>query len=154
RESNTTGIKDWPDLLKADVAIVTPNPKTSGNGKLSFLAAWGAVRQRGGSEQQAREFVTELYRRVPVLDTGARGSTTTFAQKKIGDVHLTWENEARLEVQEAGGDVEIVYPPISFLAEPQVAWVDATVKRTGPQAAAKASRHLLHTPPAQPIHSQ
>src|SRR5262245_50165113 len=125
RKGNPKGIKDWPDIVKAGVEIVTPNPKTSGNGKLSFLAAWGSVTQRGGSEADALQFVKTLYEHVPVLDLGARGSTTTFVQKRIGDVHLSWENEARLEVQEAGGEVEIVYPPISFLAEPQVAWVDA-----------------------------
>ena len=94
RKGNPRQLRDWTDLTRSDVAIITPNPKTSGNGKLSFLAAWGSVLQRGGTEEQAREFVTQIYRQVPVLDTGARGSTTTFAQKNIGDVHLTWENEA------------------------------------------------------------
>src|SRR5205823_2294126 len=112
RKGNPKGIKDWPDLRKPGIEIVTPNPKTSGNGKLSFLAGWGAVTQRGGSEADAFEFVKKLYAQVPVLDLGARGSSTTFVQKKIGDVHLAWENEARLEVQEAGGAVDVVYPPI------------------------------------------
>src|SRR6185369_6176923 len=100
RKGNPKGIKDWPDLIKPGVEIVTPNPKTSGNGKLSFLAAWGSVTQRGGSEAQAKEFVTKLYQQAPVLDSGARGSTITFAEKGIGDVHLTWENEGRLETAE------------------------------------------------------
>src|SRR5207253_882716 len=113
---------------------------TSGNGKVSFLAAWGSVTQRGGSEADALEYVKKLYEHAPVLDLGARGSTTTFVQKKIGDVHLAWENEALLEVNEAAGEVEVVIPPISFLAEPHVAWVDANVKRKGTAAAAARRR--------------
>jgi len=151
RKGNPKDIKDWLDIVKSGVEIVTPNPKTSGNGKLSFLAAWGSVTQRGGSEADALEFVKKLYARVPVLDLGARGSSTTFVQKKIGDVHLAWENEARLEVQEAGGAVEIVYPPISFLAEPQVTWVDANVKRKGTEAAARAYLEFLYTEEGQKI---
>src|SRR5262249_30568356 len=138
RKGNPKNIKDWPDLVQQGVVVVTPNPKTSGNGKLSFLAAWGAVLKRGGSERQARAYVTELYKHVPVLDSGARGSTTTFAQKKIGDVHLTWENEAHLEVREAGGDLEVVYPPVSIRAEPYVAVVDRNVDRKGTRGAAEA----------------
>ena len=151
RKGNPKGIKDWADLVRDGVKIITPNPKTSGNGKLSFLAAWGAVLHRGGSENDAREFVRQLYRRVPVLDTGARGATTTFAQKGIGDVHLTWENEAHLEVQEAKGALEIVYPPVSIKAEPYVAWVDANVKRKGTREAAEAYLRFLYTEPAQEI---
>jgi sulfate/thiosulfate-binding protein len=151
RKGNPKGIKDWPDIVKSGVEIVTPNPKTSGNGKLSFLAAWGSVTQRGGSETEALEFVKKLYEHTPVLDLGARGSTTTFVQKKIGDVHLSWENEAKLEVQEAGGEVQIVYPPISFLAEPHVTWVDANVKRKGTEAAAKAYLEFLYTEEGQTI---
>jgi len=151
RKGNPKSIKDWPDLVKPGVEIVTPNPKTSGNGKLSFLAAWGAVTQRGGSEDDAAQFVKTLYEHVPVLDLGARGSTVTFVQKKIGDVHLAWENEAKLEVQESGGDVELVYPPISVLAEPQVAWVDANVKRKGTADAAKAYLEFLYTEEGQTI---
>ena len=138
RKGNPKGIKDWPDIVKPGVEIVTPNPKTSGNGKLSFLAAWGSVTERGGSQDDARAFVTKLYKAVPVLDQGARGSTTTFAQKKIGDVQITWENEARLELQEFPDQFEIVYPPISFLAEPPLAWVDANVKRKGTTEAAQS----------------
>ena len=151
RKGNPKGIKDWPDLVKPGVEIVTPNPKTSGNGKVAFLAAWGSVTQRGGSEAEALEFVKTLYAHVPVLDLGARGSTTTFVQKKIGDVHLAWENEAHLEVQEAGGEVEIVNPPVSFLAEPPVTWVDANVKRKGTEAAAKAYLAFLYTDEGQEI---
>jgi sulfate/thiosulfate-binding protein len=151
RKGNPKGIKDWNDIVKPGIAIVTPNPKTSGNGKLSFLAAWGSVTQRGGSEDDALRFVKAIYEHVPVLDLGARGSTTTFVQKKIGDVHLSWENEARLEVQEAGGEVEIVYPPISFLAEPPVTWVDANVKRKGTEAAARAYLEFLYTDEGQKI---
>jgi sulfate transport system substrate-binding protein len=151
RKGNPKGIGDWPDIVKPGVEVVTPNPKTSGNGKLSFLAAWGSVTQRGGSEADALEFVKKLYEHTPVLDLGARGSTTTFVQKRIGDVHLAWENEAKVEIQEAGGDVEIVYPPISFLAEPQVAWVDANVKRKGTEAAARAYLEFLYTEEGQTI---
>jgi sulfate transport system substrate-binding protein len=151
RKDNPKNIHDWPDLLRPGVQIITPNPKTSGNGKLSFLAAWGAVVHRGGSQDAALEFVTGLYKQVPVLDSGARGATTTFAQKHIGDVHLTWENEARLEVQETGGDLEIVYPPLSIRAEPHVALVDASVDRKGTRAAAEAYLKFLYTPQAQEV---
>jgi sulfate transport system substrate-binding protein len=151
RKGNPKAIHAWPDLVKPGVSIITPNPKTSGNGKLSFLAAWGAVIERGGSEQDAREYVTRLYRQTPVLDSGARGSTTTFSQKKIGDVHLTWENEAYLEVEESHGDLELVYPPVSIRAEPYVAVVDATVDRKGTRAAAEAYLKFLYTAEAQEI---
>ena len=151
RKGNPKGIKDWPDIVKPGVEIVTPNPKTSGNGKLSLLAAWGSVTQRGGTEEQAKELITTLYKQTPVLDSGARGSTTTFAQKKIGDVHLTWENEAYPEVQESSGELEIVYPPISILAEPPLAWVDANVKRKGTRDAAEAYLRFLYTKDGQEI---
>jgi len=151
RKGNPKNIHDWPDIVKPGVDIVTPNPKTSGNGKVSFLAAWGSVTQRGGSEAEALEFVKKIYEHTPVLDLGARGSTTTFLQKGLGDVHIAWENEARLEVQESGGSVEIVYPPISFLAEPPVTWVDANVKRKGTEAAAKAYLEFLYTDEGQEI---
>jgi sulfate/thiosulfate-binding protein len=149
RKGNPKRIHDWPDLERSDIQVITPNPKTSGNGKLSFLAAWGAVLKSGGSEDRARQFVTNLYQRVPVLDTGARGSTTTFAQRNIGDVHLTWENEAHLEVREAGGQLEIVYPRRSIRAEPHVALVDANVDRKGTRAAAEAALQFLYTDEAQ-----
>jgi sulfate/thiosulfate transport system substrate-binding protein len=151
RKGNPKGIKDWPDIVKPGVEIITPSPKTSGNGKLSFLAAWGSVTERGGSEDDAKAFVTTLYKQTPVLDSGARGSTTTFSQKQIGDVHLTWENEAYLEVEEAKGTLEIVYPPISILAEPPLAVVDANVKRKGTRAAAEAYLKFTYTPEAQEI---
>jgi sulfate/thiosulfate-binding protein len=151
RKGNPKGIKDWPDLVKPGVEIVTPNPKTSGNGKLSLLAAWGSVTERGGSDGDALELVTKLYAQAPVLDLAARAATVTFVQKKIGDVHLTWENEAHLEVQEARGAVELVYPPISILAEPHVALVDANVRRKGTEAAAKAYIEFLYTDEGQEI---
>jgi sulfate/thiosulfate transport system substrate-binding protein len=151
RKGNPKAIKDWPDLVKPGVEVITPNPKTSGNGRLSFLAAWGAVRQRGGSQDEALDFVTKLYQHTPVLDNGARGATTTFAQKKIGDVHLTWENEAHLEIVETPGELEIVYPPVSIRAEPFVAVVDANVDRKGTRAAAEAYLKFLYSEPAQHI---
>lgn len=151
RKGNPNAIRDWPDLLRPGVEIVTPNPKTSGNGKLSFLAAWGAELRRTGSEDRARAFVTEMFRRVKVLDSGARGATTTFAHKGIGDVHLTWENEAHLEVEEAGGALEIVYPPASIRAEPPVALVDANVRKKGTRAAAEAYLKFLYTDEGQDI---
>jgi sulfate/thiosulfate transport system substrate-binding protein len=139
RKGNPKGVKDWPDLVdKPGVEVVTPNPKTSGNGRLSFLAAWGNVIHNHGTEEQARDFVARLYRRVPVLDSGARGSTTTFAQNHKGDVHLTWENEAALEVGESKGELEIVYPSASIKAEPYVAVVDSVVDHRGTRAAAEA----------------
>ena len=151
RKGNPKGIKDWPDLLKEGVEVITPSPKTSGNGKLSFLAAWGSVTVPGGSEEEATAFVKQLYQHVPVLDSGARGATTTFAQKNIGDVHLTWENEAHLEVQEAKGELEIVYPSRSIRAEPRVAVVDANVDRKKSRDAAEAYLKFLYTPEAQEI---
>jgi sulfate/thiosulfate transport system substrate-binding protein len=151
RKGNPKEIKDWKDLVNAGVEVITPNPKTSGNGKLSFLAAWGSVLTGGGSEDQAKAFVTELYKHVPVLDSGARGATTTFAQKNIGDVHLTWENEAYFEVDEAKGELEIVYPATSIIAEPRVAVVDEVVDRKGSRAAAEAYLKFLYTPAAQAI---
>jgi sulfate transport system substrate-binding protein len=151
RKGNPKGIKDWPDLVREGVEVITPSAKTSGNGKLSFLAAWGSVVLRGGSEQQALNFVTKLYQQVPVLDPAARGATTTFAQKKIGDVHLTWENEAYLEVKESGDELEIVYPSLSIRAEPRVAVVDGNVDRRQTRAAAEAYLKFLYTPEAQEI---
>src|SRR5262245_25146031 len=151
RKGNPKGIRDWPDLVKPGVEIITPNPKTSGNGYLSFFSAWGAVVLRGGSKQDAREFVTKLYKQVPVLDSGARGATTTFVQRQIGDVHLAWENEARLEVQEAKGELDVIFPPISIRAEPHVAVVDANVDRKKTRAAAEAYLKYLYTDPAQEI---
>jgi sulfate/thiosulfate transport system substrate-binding protein len=152
RKGNPWQIKDWPDLVKGGVEIVTPNPKTSGNGYLSFFSAWGSVVLRGGNEDQAKAFLAELYKHVPVLDSGARGATTTFVQKRIGDVHIAWENEAHLEVEESKGQLEIVYPPISILAEPFVTVVDDNIDRAkGHRAAAEAYLKYLYTDEGQNI---
>jgi sulfate/thiosulfate transport system substrate-binding protein len=151
RKGNPKGIKDWPDLAQSGVKVITPNPKTSGNGYLSFFSAWGSVVLRGGSRDDAIAYVTKLYKNVPVLDSGARGATTTFVQKGIGDVHLAWENEAHLEVEEAKGNLEIVYPPISIRAEPHVAVVDGVVRRKGTREVAEAYLKYLYTDEAQEI---
>ncbi len=151
RKGNPKGIRDWPDLVKPGVEVITPNPKTSGNGYLSFFSAWGSVVLRGGSRQAAIDYVTKLYRQVPVLDSGARGAAITFVQREMGDVHLAWENEARLEVAEARGDLDIVYPPISIRAEPHVALVDANVDRKKTRAVADAYLRYLYTDAAQQI---
>ncbi|MBA4031678.1 MAG: sulfate transporter subunit [Planctomyces sp.] len=136
RKGNPKQIKDWPDLVKEGVEVITPNPKTSGNGKLSFLAAWGSVTTRGGSEDEAKVYLSALYQHVPVLESGGRGATTTFLNKQIGDVQLAWENEGYLAVKESEGEVEIVYPPVSIRAEPVVAVVTAVAKRKGTTAVA------------------
>jgi sulfate transport system substrate-binding protein len=151
RKGNPKEIEDWPDLVKPGVQIITPNPKTSGNGYLSFLAAWGSVVLRGGSDDDAVAYVTQLYQQVPVLDSGARGATTTFVQKQIGDVHLAWENEAHLEVTEAKGELDLVYPPISILAEPHVAIVDGNVDGRKTRAAAQAYLEFVYTEEAQEL---
>ncbi|MGD9723744.1 MAG: sulfate ABC transporter substrate-binding protein [Pirellulales bacterium] len=151
RKGNPKQIKDWSDLVRDGVEVITPTPKTSGNGKLSFLGAWGSVVVPGGSEEDAHAFVKKLYEHVPVLDSGARGATVTFAQKGIGDVHLTWENEAHFEVKEAKGELEIVYPSLSIKAEPRVALVDSNVDRHKTRAAAEAYLRFLYTPEAQAI---
>lgn len=150
RTGNPKDVRDWPDLVKPGVEVVTPNPKTSGNGKLSFLAAWGAELLRSADEDKARAFVTEVYKRVKVLDSGARGATTTF-RKGIGDVYLTWENEAYLAVEESGGAMEVVYPKASIRAEPPVAVVDANVRKKGTRPAAEAYLKFLYTDEGQDI---
>jgi len=149
RKGNPKHIRDWPDLAAQDVSVITPNPKTSGNGKLSVLAAWGSVVYRGGTEAQAREYLTRLYQNASVLDSGARGATTTFADEKVDDVHLTWENEALLETEASGGELQIVYPPVSIRAEPTVAWLDANVAATRKESVAKAYLQFLFTDAAQ-----
>lgn len=149
RKGNPKNIHDWPDLARPEVSIITPNPKTSGNGKLGVLAAWGSVLYRGGTEEQAREYLKRLYAHVAVLDPGARTATATFADEKLGDVHLTWENEALLETEASGGDLQIAYPPVSIRAEPAVAWVDANVADTRREELAKAYLHFLLTNEAQ-----
>lgn len=153
RRGNPHGIRDWPDLVDREIEIITPSPKTSGNGRLSLLAAWGSVVRTGGTDEDAERFLAALYARVPVLDTGARGATTTFAQKGIGDVHLALESEARLEVAESsgGGALELVYPPRSILHEPHVAIVDKVVDARGTRAVAEAYLRHLYTPEGQEI---
>jgi sulfate transport system substrate-binding protein len=149
RKGNPKQIHDWPDLIGPDVSIITPSPKTSGNGKLSALAAWGAALRRGASEADARAYLKAFYQHIPVFDVGARGAATTFAVENIGDVHVTWENEALREVVDSKGALAVVYPPVSILAEPFVAWVDAIVARDGKQAVAKAYLEFLFTDEAQ-----
>ncbi len=151
RKGNPFGIRDWPDLVANKAQIVTPSPKTSGNGKLSLLAAWGSVTRNGGTEAEAEAFLKQLYSQVPVLDTGARGATTSFAQKGIGDVHLALESEARLEILESKGELELVYPPSSILHEPHIALVDKVVDARGTRAAAEAYLQFLYTPAGQEI---
>ena len=156
RKGNPKAIHDWPDLVKGDVQVITPNPKTSGGARWNYLAAWGyALKQPGGNAESAQAFVTELYRHVPVLDTGARGSTTTFVQRGIGDVLLAWENEAQLALKELGPDAfEIVVPSVSILAEPPVALVDGNVDKHGTRALAEAYLTYLYTPEGQEIVAQ
>ncbi|AGY59916.1 sulfate ABC transporter substrate-binding protein [Gloeobacter kilaueensis] len=149
RRGNPEKIHDWPDLLRPGVEIITPDPKSSGNGKLSALAAWGSVIKRGGTQEQARAFLKAFYEHTTVLDTGARASATTFAVEKVGDVHLTWENEAIREVAESKGDLEIVYPPVSILAQPYVAWVDANTTRHRSEADARAYLQFLFSDEGQ-----
>jgi sulfate/thiosulfate-binding protein len=154
RKGNPAGIRDWPDLATSSVAVVTPSPKTSGNGKLAFLAAWGSVIARGGDDDAARAFVSTLYDHVVALDPGARAATVAFSEDKVGDVHLTWENEALLEVSDSAGALEIVYPPTSIRAEPCVAWVDANVERRGTRALAQAYLEFLFTEDGQELLAQ
>jgi sulfate/thiosulfate transport system substrate-binding protein len=153
RKGNPKGIKDWDDLAKPDIQVVTPNPKTSGGARWNYLAAWGyAMKKFGGDEAKTRDFVAALYHNVPVLDTGARGSTVTFAQREIGDVLIAWENEAFLALAEFGADkLDIVVPPLSILAEPPVALVDANVDAKGTRKEAEAYLSFLYTPAAQKL---
>jgi sulfate transport system substrate-binding protein len=152
RKGNPKAIRDWNDLVKPGVQVITPNPKTSGGARWNYLAAWGyALRQPGGTQASARQFVTEIFRRVPVLDSGARGATTTFVQRGIGDVLLAWENEAYLALDEAPGALEIVTPSFSVLAEPSVAVVDKVVDRKGTRAIAAAYLQYLYSPEGQEI---
>ncbi len=153
RKGNPKGIKDWGDLVKPGIQVITPNPKTSGGARWNYLAAWAyALKQPGGSEAKAREFVAALFRNVPVLDSGARGSTTTFVQRGIGDVLLAWENEAFLSIKELGPDkVDVVVPSLSILAEPSVTVVDKIVDRKGTRAVAQAYLEYLYTPEGQEI---
>lgn len=153
RHANPKHIKDWEDLVRPGVSVITPNPKSSGGARWSYLAAWGyALQKNNGDDKKAQEFVTRLYRNVPVLDSGARGSTTTFVQRGIGDVLLDWENEAFLALNELGKDkVEVVTPSISILAEPPVAVVDRVAAKHGTAQVAKAYLEFLYSPEGQEI---
>ena len=153
RKGNPLGIKNWDDLVKPGVSVITANPKTSGGARWVYLAAYGfALKQSSGNEAKAKKFIADLYSRVPVLDAGARASTVTFAERGIGDVLLSWENEALLSIKEFGADkFDIVYPPISILAEPPVAVVDKTVDKRGTRAVAQAYLEYLYSPEGQDI---
>jgi sulfate transport system substrate-binding protein len=152
RKGNPKKIKDWNDLVKANVSVIIPNPKTSGNGKYSYLAAWGYVLKKGGSDAEAKAFVASLFKNVPVLDTGGRGATTTFAQREIGDVLLTFENEVTLIQEELGADkFEVVYPPLSILAENPVALVDKVVDKKKTRAVAQAYLDFHYSEQGQTI---
>jgi len=153
RKGNPKLIKDWGDLVKPGVSVITPNPKTSGGARWNFLGAWAyALQQPGGNEEKAKDFVKRLYKNVPVLDSGARGATTTFVQREMGDVLMAWENEALLSIKEVGQDkMEIVVPSMSVLAEPPVAVVDKVVDKKGTRAAAEAYVKYLYTPEGQEI---
>ena len=152
RKGNPKNIKDWGDLVKGDVQVITPNPKTSGGARWNFLAAWAWAKQHnGGDEAKAKAFVTELFKRVPVMDTGARGSTITFTQRGLGDVLLAWENEAYLALKEAGDQYEIVTPSLSILCEPPVAVVDSVVDKKGTREVATEYLKGLYTEDAQRI---
>ncbi len=153
RKGNPKGVKDWGDLIKPGVGVITANPKTGGGARWNYMAAWAyALKQPGGSEAKAQEFVAEIYRHVPVLDSGARGATVTFAQRGLGDVLLSWENEAHLVLKEFGADkFDIVTPSTSILAEPPVALVDRNVDRKNTRPVADAYLKFLYSPQAQDI---
>jgi len=153
RKGNPKRIKDWPDLVRTGVSVITPNPKTSGGARWNYLAAWAwALKQPGGDAAKAKAFVTSLYKNVPVLDAGARGSTTTFVERGIGDVLIAWENEALLAIKELGPDkFEIVFPSLSILAEPPVTVIDKVAKRKGTAALANAYLEFLYTPEGQEL---
>jgi sulfate transport system substrate-binding protein len=156
RKGNPKGIKDWNDLAKPGISVITPNPKTSGGARWNHLAAWGyALKQPGGSDKSAQEFLAKIYKNVPVLDSGARGATTTFIERGIGDVLITWENEALLAIKELGPDkVEIVVPSLSVLAEPPVALVDKVADRRGTRKVAEAYLNYLYSEEGQKIAAQ
>ena len=156
RKGNPKGIKDWDDLVRPGISVITPNPKTSGGARWNYLAAWGyALKHNGNDESKAKDFVARLFKNVPILDTGARGSTTTFTRRGIGDVLIAWENEALLTLKEAGGNqFELVPPSASILAEPPVAWVDRVVKKHGTEAVAKAYLEYLYSAEGQEIAAQ
>ena len=151
REGNPKGIKDWDDLVRPGIKVITPNPKTSGGARWNYLAAWEFAKRKYGGEAQARDFVKKLYENVPVLDTGARGSSITFAQRNQGDVFISWENEAYLLEKEFGTKFDIVYPSLSILAEPAVTVVDKTVDRKGTRQVAQAYLEYLYSDEGQDI---
>jgi sulfate transport system substrate-binding protein len=152
RHGNPKHIKDWDDLIRPDVKVITPNPKTSGGARWNYLAAWGFAQRKYGSPEKAKLFMAKLFRNVPVLDSGARGATTTFVERGQGDVLIAWENEALLAVNKLGrGKFDIVVPSVSILAEPPVAVVDKNVDKHGTSAAAEAYLKFLYTPEAQDI---
>jgi sulfate transport system substrate-binding protein len=151
RQGNPKGIKDWDDLVKPGISVITPNPKTSGGARWNYLAAWEFAKRKYGGDAKAKEFVKKLYENVPVLDTGARGSSVTFAQRNQGDVFISWENEAHLLEKEFGNKVDIVYPSISILAEPPVTVVDKNVERKGTRKVAEAYLNYLYTEEGQDI---
>jgi len=151
REGNPKGIKDWDDLIKPGIKVITPNPKTSGGARWNYLAAWEFAKRKYGSEAKAKEFVKKLYDNVPILDTGARGSTITFAQRNQGDVLIAWENEAYLLEKEFSTKFDVVYPSISVLAEPAVTIVDKNVDKKGTRAVAQAYLEYLYTDEGQDI---
>ena len=152
RKGNPKGIKDWDDLIKPGVEVITPNPKTSGGARWNFLAAWGYALKKYGNDQEAKDFVAKLYKNVPVLDSGARGATTTFVQRGLGDVLIAWESDAFLSVKELGRDkFEIVYPSVSILAEPPVSIVDKVVDQKGTRKVATAYLEYLYSPEGQEI---
>jgi sulfate/thiosulfate-binding protein len=152
RKGNPKGVKDWDDLVKPGIEVITPNPKTSGGARWNYLAAWAYAKKKTGGDQNATEdFIAKLYKNVPVLDSGARGSTTTFAQRKIGDVFLSWENEAFLIEKEFPGQTEIIMPSISILAEPPVALLDKNANKHGTSKVAQAYLEFLYTPEAQDL---
>ncbi|WP_319800678.1 sulfate ABC transporter substrate-binding protein [Luteolibacter rhizosphaerae] len=152
RKGNPKDIKDWGDLVKEGTQVITPNPKTGGAPRWAYLAGWAWAEKNNGNDQAAaQDFIAKLYKNVPVLDSGARGSTTTFAQRNIGDVLISWENEAHLIAKEFPGQTEIVYPSISILAEPPVAVVEKTAEKRGTTAAAKAYLDFLYTPEGQDL---
>jgi sulfate/thiosulfate transport system substrate-binding protein len=152
RKGNPKGIKDWDDLAKPGVAVITPNPKTSGGAQWNYLAAWEYAKRKYGGDDKAKDFVTRLYKNVPVLDSGARGSTTTFVERGIGDVFISWENEAFLAQKELGvGKFEIVVPSLSILAEPSVSVVDKNVDRKRTRKVAEAYLQYLYSEEGQEI---
>ncbi len=151
RAGNPKGIKDWDDLIKPGISVITPNPKTSGGARWNYLAAWEFAKRKYGGDAQAKEFIAKLYANVPVLDTGARGSSITFAQRNQGDVFLSWENEAYLLEKEFGNKVDFVYPSLSILAQPPVTVVDKNVDRKGTRAVAEEYLKFLYTEEAQDI---